>query len=215
MKKGIVLLLLPFMGFLASCNTTGVFSPVSDIDEIVHIQSDRLFYEHLGQIEDAADLIVEAVPQGITGQNVNTTYHRGFGKFLPDFGYTRREIEVAKVYKGDVNPGDTLTLLEGYYIWTTEGKKQLISRSPLMPAQTNETYLFFLQYSEAHEGYWPVGDYQGRYAVSSGEITAKAKSGTLKQADLDVYQHEHLPYLIPIYREVAQKYFPGKNVRQQ
>lgn len=208
MKKAIIFLFLSFILLLASCNSTNDSASLPDVDEVVHIQSHRNHYHSLGEVEDVADLIVEAVAKGVIDQNVTTQYHEQFGKELPSFGYTRREIEVTKVYKGDVEVGDALTLLEGYYVWTTtEGKKQLISSTSLTPAETNKKYLLFLRHHEELEGYWPAADYQGRYAISAREIEEKVKNRTLSQSDLDVYNHETLPFLVPFYHEVVEKYF--------
>lgn len=212
MKKAGWMLMVPFLLILVSCNpaqgSDAIYDPFSEVDEVVRIQGDRMFYYTLGEVEEAADVIVEAVAKGVIGQVVDTSYDPTFGKSIPGFGYTKREVKVAKVHQGDAKPGDTLTLLEGHYIWPTdEGKKQLVSRSALPPAKTNGKYLFFLQYSEAHEGYWPVGDYQGRFSFPEREIGEKAKAGTLKQADLEVDSHETLPYLMAVYHDVYDTYF--------
>lgn len=218
MRKWILLLMLPFLYIIASCNAAQVIDPFPDIDEVVHGASDRSFYYSLGEVEERADIIVKAVVKDVIDQHVNTHYDHEFGKEIPSFGYTRRELAVTKVYEGDVKTGDSLVLLESYYVWTTdEGKEQLVNSSSLTPAKINQKYLFFLRYYEPHDGYWPVADYQGRYAMPSREIRDKVKANALEQADLDVYDHETLPYLLALYYEVFEKYFsPSKeNVSEE
>jgi hypothetical protein len=127
---------------------------------------------------------------------------------VPEAGFTYWEIEVTKVYKGDVKSGDKLVLLQEYYIWTnTAGKKQLVSSTSLKPAVKNKKYIMFLRYDDNFKAYYPVCDYEGMFAIPTDEIKVKTKAGTLMQADLDVYDNENLSYLIPIYNEVVQKYF--------
>lgn len=210
MKRRILLLLLPMVCIICSCHAAPVSDPFPDVEEVVHAyhSGDRLFYGSLREVEQISDLIVEAVVKEVVDQHVDTRYDPTFGKFVPGFGYTAREISVTKVHKGEVRAGDALTLLESHYVWTTdEGTKQLVLRSPLHPAKTNGKYLLFLRHHEALGGYWPTGDYQGRHALPSREIRDKMEAGTLAQADLDVYGHETQPYLMAIYHEVFDKYF--------
>jgi len=176
--------------------------------EVVRVATDMTVFDDLKEIEDYSTVIVEAVARKNLGQEVTTSYDYGLKKYLTGAGFTKWEIEVTKVYKGDVKTGDMLPLLLQYYIWTTEdGKKQLITGSYLKPAVKDKKYLVFLIYDDRNKGYWPVCDYEGMFAVPTDDMKAKAKAGTLSQSDFDVYDGETLHYLIPIYREVADKYF--------
>lgn len=83
----------------------------------------------------------------------------------------------------------------------------MISSTSLKPAVKNKKYIMFLRYDDNFRSYYPVCDYDGMFAIPTDEKKAKVKAGTLAQADLDVYDNETLPYLIPIYNEVVQKYF--------
>jgi len=182
--------------------------------EIVHVQSDSIEFDSLQKVEeysagDHSAIVVQAVARKNLGQIVETTYDYEFKKDLPDAGYTKWEIEVTKVHKGDVKAGDKLVLLLQYYIWTYEnGAKQLITGSSLKPAVKNKEYLLILIYDEYNKGYWPVCDYEGMFSIPTEDLKRKAKAGTMKQSDdPDVYDGEHLQYLIPVYKEVVQKYF--------
>lgn len=177
--------------------------------EVVHISTDRIFYDNLQEVETDATIIVEAIAKDTVGQKVSLYYDYEFQKELPGSGYTEREMEISKVYKGDVAVGDKIILLQSYYTWTYEdGSKQLISSTYLKPAVKNEKYLLFLKYNESKGGYWPVCDYQGMYALSSDVAESKAKSGMTVQSDLSyLYNYETLFNLQPVYNEVANKYF--------
>jgi hypothetical protein len=197
-----------------SCKAADTSDIPADI-EVSHNAgtTDRILYEYLKQVENDATIIVDAVAKDIIGQNVSTSYDYELKKELPGSGYTKRECEVTKVYKGDVEQGDTVVLLQDYYIWTysdenSNEKQQLITTSYLKPATKDKSYLLFLKYDDRNDGYWPVCDYEGMFSIPSDDMMAKTEAGTLKQSDLDVYEYEGtLSYLMPIYDEVVTKYF--------
>ncbi len=85
--------------------------------EIVLPMGDMIYYYNLQEVEERSDLIVRTLVKGTLGQQVFTLYNANLQKDLPTFGYTKREIEITQVYKGDVNVGDKLVLTEDYYIW--------------------------------------------------------------------------------------------------
>lgn len=201
-------LLLIFL--LASCKKTDVSdSDIPSDIELVRPQSDRTYYENLNQVEDQATIIVRAVAKETLSQEVDTIYDYVLQKELPTYGYTKREIEVAKVYKGDVNVGDKLVLLQEYYIWTkSDGKKQLVNSSSIKPATKEKEYLLFLRHEEMMGGYSTVGDYQGMFAIPTDEVRIIMEEGTLEQSDLDTYYDDEPLYnLFPLYNEVTEKYF--------
>jgi len=176
--------------------------------EIAYVPVDKVLFEDLKQVEDDSTIIVEGYVRKNLGQNVSTVYDEELKKELPGAGYTKWEIEVTKVYKGDVKAEDKLVLLQGYYLWTyPNGKEQLVTLTDLKPAEKDSEYLMFLKYDERNEGYWSVGDYEGMFAIPTDEMKEKAKDMTMEQADFDVYNYETLNYLIPIYYEVVQEYF--------
>jgi len=193
---------------LISCKADEV-SDISPDIEVVRSQPERTYYENLEQIEEQASVIVKASVSENLGQEVDTTYDYVFQKEMPTYGYSKWEVEVSKVYKGDVNVGDKLILLQEYYIWTkSDGKKQLVTSSSVKPVKKGEEYLLLLRYEELLGGYSTVGDYQGIYAIPTEEIVAKIEEGTLVQADFDIYyDDEPLNYLIPIYNEITKRYF--------
>ncbi len=204
-KKHIIFFCFLLMTFFVSCKAKDTSDIPADIEVVHHADTaDRILYESLTQVEKEATIIVEAIPKDIIGQKVSTVYDYEFQKELPGSGLTKRECEITKVYKGDVEIKDTIVLLQDYYIWNytddnSGEKQQLITTSYLKPAIKDMKYLLFLLYDDRHDGYWPVCDYEGMFSIPA--------SNTLNQSDPDVYDYETLPYLIPIYNEVTEKYF--------
>jgi len=193
---------------LSGAGSDDVITDIPSDIEIAYISADKVFFEDLKQVEDNATIIVEADVRKNLGQKVSTHYDEGLKKELPDAGYTKWEIEVTKVYKGDLKAEDKLVLLQNYYVWTySDGKEQFVTLTDLKPAEKDRKYLLFLKYDDRNEGYWPVGDYEGMFAVPTDEMKKMAKDMTLEQSDFDVYNYEQLNYLIPIYNEVVPKYF--------
>ena len=177
--------------------------------EIVRPMGDRIFYYNLLEVEERSDLIVRAVVKGTLGQEVFASYSGDLQKDLPAFGYTKREIEITQIYKGDINVGDKLVLAEEYYIWKyPDDKKQLVCFTLVKPAVKEKEYLLFLSYHKDLGAYYAVGDYQGRFDIPTDEIKAKGKIASLEELDLDrYYDGEPLHYLLDVYNEVLEKYF--------
>lgn len=176
--------------------------------EVIHIMGDRTIYNNLRELEDRADMIVRAVVKGNLGQEVITFFDEDIKKFIPITGYTKREIEITQVYKGDVNVGDKFILLEGYFTWTyPDGYKQLVSSTLVKPMKKESEYFLFLCYSHDRGAYYRVGDYQGTYAIPTDQI--KARESTLEQWALEIYYNyetELLNNLLTIYKEIMSKY---------
>jgi hypothetical protein len=220
LKRLALILISALLILLAACDKEDASDIPSDTEaaekladipadiEVAYSVADKIIYEDLEQVEEDATVIVEAVAKKTLGQKVSTHYDYELKKDLPGSGYTKWEIEVTKVYKGDVKEEDKLVLLQDYYIWTySDGKDQLVSTTALKPAVKNREYLMFLKYDDINEGYWPVCDYEGMFTIPNDELKEKVKDGMLEQTDLEVYNYETLFYLVPIYKEVVQKYF--------
>jgi hypothetical protein len=177
--------------------------------EIVRPMGDRIFYYNLQEVEEKSDLIVKAVVKGTLGQKVFTLYNADLQKDLPTFGYTKREIEITQVYKGDTNVGDKLVLSEDYYIWKNpDGKKQLVCFTSVKPAVKEKEYLLFLSYHKDLGAYYAVGDYQGIFDIPTDKIKTKGRIASLEELDQDrYYDGESLSYLLDVYNEVLDKYF--------
>ena len=200
--------------------------PKSDIPEWLEMQGgastgDRMFYYTLENVEAEADLIVEVTAKEVDSQVCSKFYDYAFDKVLPGAGYTRRNCKVNKVYKGEVEEGDNLLILQYYYIWDYEtgdvwdyvddgASKDLgfVNFSQVKPMIPGEKYLLFLSYYENHGGYYPVGDYEGFYAMPTKDIPEKVEQKTLQRTDFDyIFQHDVMPSFLPLYYEVHDKYF--------
>lgn len=172
---------------------------------------DRTVYHTLQEVEEEAGIIVEAVPRKVLGQEVGTVhfYIKEKNEVVesPSYGYTKWEIEVTKVYKGDVEVGDKLVFLHSYYIWTySDGNKVFYTFSSRKPEVNNKKYIMFLKYYEP-EGYCSVGDYEAVFAVPNAKMKKKVEKGTVERSDLEVYDLDDMHYLIPIYIDMVKKYY--------
>ena len=203
--------------------------PKPDIPEWIEMHGggatgDRMFYYTLENVEAEADLIVEVTAKEVDSQHCGKFYSYAFEKILPGSGYTRRNCKVNKVYKGEVEEGDNLLVLQYYYIWDYEtgdlwdyeddgdegasADLGFINLSQVKPMIPGEKYLLFLCYNENHGGYYPVGDYEGFYAIPTKDIPEKVEQKTLQRTDFDyIFQHDVMPSFLPLYYEVYNKYF--------
>ncbi len=203
--------------------------PKSDIPEWLEMHGggatgDRMFYYTLENVEAEAETIVEVTAKEVDSQHCGKFYSYAFEKILPGSGYTRRNCKVTKVYKGEVEEGDNLLVLQYYYIWDYEtgdlwdyeddgddgasADLGFINLSQVKPMIPGEKYLLFLCYNENHGGYYPVGDYEGFYAMPTKDIPEKVEQKTLQRTDFDyIFQHDVMPSFLPLYYEVYDKYF--------
>lgn len=200
--------------------------PKPDIPEWLEMHGggatgDRIFYHTLENVEAEADIIVEVKAKEVDSQVCSKFYSQKFEKYLQGAGYTRRNCEVTKVYKGDVEKGDNLLVLQAYYIWDHETQDVwdyvddgvsadlgFLCLSQVKPMTPGEKYLLFLSYNEAQGGYWHVGDYEGFYAMPTKDIPKKVEQKTLQRTDFDyIFQHDVMPSFLPLYYEVYNKYF--------
>lgn len=211
MKKAIILLTCVLLVFsLSACsgNQNSSSGQTPSAMEILNVAADKNTYENLTDVEANSAIIVEGIVKKNLGQEVNTYYDPKFKKDLPTSGWTNWQVEVTKVYKGDVKVGDKITYGQDYYIRDYgNGKKQLISITAQKPVQLSEKYLLFLSYDEGLKKYCATGDYEGKFAIPSDELKEKGISGTVTQTDLDLYENEKLFSIQSIYKEVVEKYF--------
>lgn len=134
------------MTSLVSCKSEDTSDIPADIEVSHHASaSDRILYENLKQVEKEATIIVEAVAKNIIDQKVSTSYDAVLEKTLPASGLTMRECEISKVHKGEVELGETIILLQDYYIWdysddSSAKEEALITTSYLKPAAKGNKY---------------------------------------------------------------------------
>lgn len=169
-------------------------------------------YSTLAQIEADADLIVEAVVSEVTGPAEAKYYSAEIYNTMP-IGHTEKEVILKKVYQGDAEKGNRITIAEPYYIWTeADGSRALVSDSYVKPLVEGEKYLLFLKYREEEKLYRPVAAYMSIYGIPSKKQISKALEGTLLQEDLSyLYQDWDAINWYPVYLEVMEKYFIGED----
>lgn len=177
-----------------------------------HHTGPYLSYSTLAQIEADADLIVETVVSEVTGPAEAKYYSAEIYNTMP-IGHTEKEVILKKVYQGDAEKGNRITIAEPYYIWTeADGTRVLVSDSYVKPLEEGERYLLFLKYREEEKLYRPVADYMSIYETSSKKQISKALEGTLQQEDLSyLYQDWDAINWYPVYLEVMEKYFIGED----
>ena len=203
---------LLFLCLLITCPTisckdksTSVLS--SDI-EVVKVPNDKKVFDNLQQVEKNATIIVEAVIEESLGQNIVTDSANKNKKACPDYGYTKWEMKVTKIFTGDVKVGDKIPLLLEYYILKgLNDKEKLITYTALKPPIIGKEYILFLKYDKKQNAYVPICDYEGMFPKPDTELKDKAKKDKLQQSDLDVYSDDTLENIVPIYHKVVLKYF--------
>lgn len=81
------------------------------------------------------------------------------------FKYTKTDVTVDKVIKGELDEKDVITIIEGYYVEGNNGVKpgkSIISLGNYTPLIPDAKYLLFLSWSEERDGYWIVANDVGK-----------------------------------------------------
>lgn len=176
--------------------------------EVVNVPCDRLIYQSMEEVENMADIIIEAKAGSELEQKNSSFYVAKFDREVAGSGHTKRELKVENVYKGNVSLGDKIVLMQDYYVWTeTDGTKKVVSLTELKPLERGKHYLLFLAYDKEREAYYEVGDYQGVYPIEI--LQTRTRTGNvLQESELNhLYSDTEHWNLIPILKEVQEKYF--------
>jgi hypothetical protein len=158
------------------------------------------FDETLDEIEERASYIIKGRVLG----NAETVYSV-INKGDPLFSVV--SVEVVEVFKGDVTVGETIRILEPYYI----NDRTLYTFSNYLPSKSNQEYIFFFARQQAERSGVPeisVGAYhvdnqeRGRYLVPN-DMQIKERRFTrnelsLGKLDTDIY--------MDIYQDVIDSY---------
>ena len=210
MKRKNIFIILGSVLTLSVVLLLSIMATLSNDDEyeVVTINCDRVSYESLSEIEERADVIVEAIIGEDQGQEVSSHYDYDIKKELPNGGYTKKSITITNVYKGDIEVDDILLFLHDYYKWTYEdGTKQLITTSAFSPVKEGDKYLLFLHKESNKEGYSSVGDYLGIYPLTEIIHFAKDQKTTDFSYIYDLYKADNMDKIIALYDEVVRKYY--------
>ncbi|HBS93943.1 MAG TPA: hypothetical protein DEA85_07990 [Firmicutes bacterium] len=150
------IILVVGLGFLAYRH---IVPTVTYNHSIVHL------FESLDEMEEKSDLIVEV---SIVGKGRNVV-RKGEAGFMDSY-YTYTPSRVEKVYKGDIQPGDTIEVIEPVGYQRLPTGLYFIGREGYVPIKQN-SYLLFL--SKNIDGNYPV-EAQGKFVwPSSRELSAE------------------------------------------
>lgn len=123
----------------------------------------------------------------------------------PQRGHTLTSIEITQVIKGTLAVGDTITIVEPYYIF----ENVLHTRSHYLPSRPGQEYFFLLgnQLSE-----WAPEGYEGAYAVVNSERGrfpvpgSRANMQNYSRKDLSLGTRANLELYMRLWQEVVNAY---------
>lgn len=201
MKKIIIVFLavILFALTLTSCSgeaAVGDAEEFSGFELVEWGESNRLSYFSLETLEKNSDLILVGKFDGDASQDEVYQYDDNFQKDLLTFVKSKNDVEVLKVYGGDINVGDRVTVTQYYGTYGNE----LVTDSKLTPMLKGDTWLFFLRQKDDGT-YSCVGDNDGRYPLKNTEYR---KIALTENEDLGVYKKED--FREDIYEEILEKY---------
>ena len=168
--------------------------------------------EKLEDLENLAELLVRAT---ITADSKNIIAKRAPG--YPDFGFTRTNVEVIEVFKGDAAAGDIIGVLEPYYIGnsnhigaTNGGKDYFSTYDGYLPSIVGQEYIFFIILNDRpsiRSGYYDLVNLPlGRYPVLDHNKEARDIAISSKNSDFCLTDDTNTTVYRNIFAEVHQKY---------
>ncbi|WP_214484814.1 hypothetical protein [Bacillus sp. SM2101] len=160
---------------LSGCNSVGESTNgVSDKEEtvlvndnasVVKSMADFDLYDDITEVEEYADLIIKGK---YTGERDQKDFFKG-GHLVQTT--IESEIEIKKVYKGDKNKKDIITVFEPAYF----KNDQFVSIEGYNLVNEKGNYVLLLRESSTSHGYVIVGMFQGKYDLSKQEEAKKQK----------------------------------------
>ena len=198
MKKNIISFLnLSILVLCTSCSVTEQAEEFSDLNFVQWGEGNRIQYFNLESLENNSELVVVGTFIEDSTQDVKYKNMDFFGKEVLFSVQSFNEIEITKVFKGDVNVGDTLTICQNYAVV----EDRFVTESALTPMMKGDTWIFFLEPSHIGEYYYYVCDSEGRYPVKDFTYTRIALT---ENEDLGVYDAKD--FKEEIYNEILEKY---------
>lgn len=154
----------------------------------------------LNEVEQLSDTV-------ITGTFLNTLkqedIYSGHGSYL--YGYTKSSVRVDKVYSGNLNVGDVITVLEPYAIH----ENVLLHYENFYPSQSDKVYIWFLEKNmepDMEGTYTIVVGERGRYPVLNDNARSASDISAMSSRDLDLSPNGDTTVYKKIYSEVIDKY---------
>ncbi len=150
--------------------------------------SDYVPIHNIEDIENIAGYVIKA--KALEGKE-NTSFGEYGG------GYTKINLEVTDVYKGDLNIGDVIPLMERYYI---EDDGTELRRDGYSASEVGKEYLFFVgKYDDGL--YDTVCTVLGRYSLED----TQALNGEVDTIETNIVE-EYKPLYYQLKEEVINKY---------
>ncbi|MCM1299395.1 MAG: hypothetical protein NC203_06295 [Firmicutes bacterium] len=200
MKKSFLILLIGvlYTAVLTSCggDNVGDNEEFAGLKLVEWEEGNRLQYFDLEHIEKSSDLILIGKFTGDAVQEEIYQYDEHFQKDIVIFTKSKSTLEILKVYSGDVNEGDSITVTQYYGVYDDS----LATDSKLTPMLKDDTWLFFLT-ADNDGTYYCTGDNDGRYPLQN---TSYRKIALTDYEDLGVYRKED--FREDIYAEILKSY---------
>ena len=185
----------------------------SDEDIVMKTNVERSFLDSLyipedfKAIENITDVIIraEVLPNR---ENIELTRNM--------YGFTRTKVEVTEVYRGDLEVGDIVDIIEEYFYYTDSytGNIRLRALDLYEPAIIGNEYIFFLYFkgepgTPREDAYQIVNITDGKFPISKDLLKVQNGDKFSHQA-LNIGEGDISRYL-KIYNEVIKKYLNTKD----
>ena len=139
------------------------------------------------------EFVTDDLPLGDVQGGVETDFFSGESKC---------QFKITRVLEGDLQVGETITIVQKYYYEDTEhGGKELHNNSYIRPMKKGDKWVYFLTYYEDYLGYRTTFTIQGRFPVppskdSSADDLSAFEMGLYKKYD----------YCDAIYNDIVNRY---------
>ena len=198
MKKIIIsFLTLSILILFTSCSVTEETEEFSNLNFVQWGEGNYLQFFDLESLENYSEIVVVGTFIEESTQEIKYKYMDIFDKEVLFSVKSFNEIEITKVFKGDVNVGDTLKIGQEYAVV----EDRFVTESALTPMMKGDTWIFFLEPSDNGEYYYCVSYSEGRYPVKDFVYTRIALT---ENEDLGVYDMKD--FKEEIYNEILEKY---------
>lgn len=134
------------------------------IEHRIEVTGDHAVYEKLEDLEQDSTLIISAT---VIGNQKNVIYSDG----APELGYTKTEVMVQHVYKGDsTKQGTVYSVAEPYYSVnrSIEPGRDVIYYEGYTPLINGSRYILFINDSSGIN--WIHALYQGKYNIDNTDM---------------------------------------------
>ncbi len=183
---------------MTSCNQQEDKLPFEGYEVARGGEVNRPTYSDLDRLEADSDLIVVGTCVGDAEQQDIYQYDGHFDKDIIVMSNSICKVEIKQVFKGDVEVGDTISVLQQYGI--EEDRGIFWTYSDLTPMLGGDTWLFFL-YDNRGENYMCSGDKDGRYPVENCTYQKMALTDNEQLGVFNEYNFNE-----QIYSEILDKY---------